>query len=34
MQMAALGRDGGDSNLAIGGDVASHFQPDHHLLLG
>jgi hypothetical protein len=34
IQMAALGGDGGHGNLALGGDVAGHFLPDHHLLLG
>jgi hypothetical protein len=34
MQIAGIGGDGGHVNLALGGDVASHFLPDHHLLLG
>ncbi|MGB8107450.1 MAG: hypothetical protein WCF47_24570, partial [Pseudolabrys sp.] len=32
--MAALGGDGGHGNLALGGDVAAHLLPEHHLLLG
>jgi hypothetical protein len=32
--MAALGGDGGHGNLALGGDIAAHLLPDHHLLLG
>jgi len=34
MQIAGIGGDGGHANLALGGDVASHLLPDHHLLLG
>jgi len=32
--MAALGGDSGHGHLALGGDIAAHFLPDHHLLLG
>jgi hypothetical protein len=34
IQMAALGGDGAHANLALGGDIAAHFLPDHHLLFG
>lgn len=33
-QMAGLGGNGGNGNFALGGDVAAHLMPDHHLLLG
>jgi len=32
--MAALRGDGDHGNPAVGGDIASHLLPDHHLLLG
>jgi len=32
--MAALRGDGDHGNPAVGGDIAAHLLPDHHLLLG
>jgi hypothetical protein len=34
MPVGNIGGDGSHVNVALGGDVTSHFLPDHHLLLG